>query len=92
MEGNISCDVAKELLIVLSYCDNIFIQKIPRDVLLKISDLAADSNKKFYIKRDKSLIEQNLSDECKDLLSELCYMYVIDEKYREELLNDIFSI
>ena len=91
MEENISCDVAKEFLMVLSYCDNKFIEKIPKDLMIKINNLAADSNRDFYLKKDKSLSEQDLSNECKDLLSELYYMFVLDDRSREELLNEIFN-
>lgn len=91
MEGNVSCDVAKELLMVLSYCDNIFIEKIPKEVLIKINNFAADSNKEFYIREDKSLSEQDLSSECKDILSELYFLYMLDSKSKKELLNEVFD-
>ena len=89
MLRNVSCDVSKEFLMVLSYCDNVLLERIPKDVIVKFRDLAAESNKEFYIKDDKSLREQDLSSECIDLLSELYFMYVLDSNSKKELLKEI---
>ena len=91
MERNVSCDVAKELLMILSYCDNTFIEKIPKEVLIKVNNLAADSNKEFYIKKGKTLKDQDLSNECKDILSELYFLYMLDSETKKELLNEVFD-
>ena len=89
MLENVNGDVAKELLMVLSYCESVFLERIPKDVMVKLRDLAADSNKEFYIREDKSLREQDLSSECIDLLSELYFMYVLDSNAKKELLKEI---
>lgn len=84
---NITGDVAKELFTVLSYCDNDLISKIPDFVFKKISSLAADSTIECYIDKNKKLIDQNLSDDCKDLLCFLYYEYVSDSETKSEILN-----
>ena len=89
MLENVNGDVAKELLMVLSYCESVFLERIPKDVMVKFRDLAAESNKEFYIKDDKSLRVQDLSSECFDLLSELYFMYVLDSNSKKELLKEI---
>lgn len=75
MEEVINCDVAKELFILLSYCDSEFIKRIPNDFYRKIISLAAESKKEYFINIDKDISEQNISNDCLDLLSEL-YVYV----------------
>lgn len=91
MEKVVSSDVSKEVIMVLSFCENSFIDKIPDYVLKNLNDLAANSNKEFYIKKDKSLNEQDLSDGCKDLISELYFMYVLNSDSKRELLNEILT-
>ena len=84
---NIDKDLAKELLIVLSYCDNSLINKIPDNFIKTLSEIASNSNKEYYIKKDKALSNQNISEECKDLLSILYYMYEENEMEKEDILN-----
>lgn len=84
---NIDKDLAKELLIVLSYCDNSLINKIPDNFIKTLSEIASDSNKEYYIEKDKSLSNQNISEECKDLLSILYYIYEVNEIEKEDILN-----
>lgn len=87
LKQNIDNNVAKELLTVISYCDNNFINSIPDSILQNLNNLAADSTKNFYIDKNKTLIEQNISDECKDLLSIIYYMYVSNESFKNEILD-----
>ena len=80
IQEKLDSDTVKELLMVLSYCDNTLVSKIPNNVIQNFTSLAADSSKNYYIDETKSLSEQNISEECKDLLSLLYYMYVEDDK------------
>lgn len=91
MEEFVSCDVAKEFLMVLSYCESTFIDSIPDYVLKQLNDLAADSSKDFYIDMNKSLEEQNLSSECIDLLGKMYFTYVIDSDAKKEILSELIS-
>ena len=87
MEEKFSNDVYKELLTVLSYCDNSLIDNIPENIIKEITDYAADSNKEYYVDKNKSLMEQEISDECKSLLGIIYFMYAANEKEKDELLN-----
>jgi hypothetical protein len=87
MEEKFSNDIYKELLTILSYCENSLINNIPKGVIQEITDYAADSDKEYYVDKNKSLLEQSISDECKDLLGIMYFMYAADEKEKDELLN-----
>ena len=78
IEDQISYDVAKELITVLSFCDNSIVDSIPDDVFIKLRNLAAFSKNDYFIDVTKSLSEQALSDECRSLISALCCMYMSD--------------
>jgi len=91
LEEVVNSDVAKELLVVLSYCDNEFIKRIPNEVLIKINDMAADSNKSFYIDESKNLEEQSLSWECRELLSELYFRYMLSSDSKNKLVSEIIN-
>lgn len=83
---NLNSDVAKELLNVLYYCDNEFVDNIPDTVLINIRELAAQCEKEYYLE-DKPLVLQNLSEECKNYLAVLYFRYCLDESKRQEVLN-----
>lgn len=87
LEKNINADTAKELLTIISYCDNEFIDSIPDYVLQNLNNLASTSTKDFYIDKNKSLIEQNISEDCKDLLSIIYFTYMTDLSSKNEILN-----
>ena len=87
----VNCDVAKEVITVLSYCDDSFVDKIPDYILKKLNDLAADSLKEVYIDKGKSLMEQNISNECKDLLGMLFFEYMLNSNSKRELLNTLIN-
>ncbi|MBR2289205.1 MAG: hypothetical protein IJ867_00935 [Clostridia bacterium] len=80
-------DVYKEALTVLSNCDSDVIAKIPDKVFKALNKLAADSNLEFYIDSEKSLAEQDISEECKDLLSIIYYTYMSDKEEKKEILS-----
>lgn len=80
-------DVLKETLYVLSYFDNSFLEKIPDSFLNALKELALKSNKEVYIDYSKSLKEQNISDDCKDLISLIYYNYIASQDEKKELMN-----
>lgn len=82
-----NCDVAKEVFVVLSYFDNQFIEKIPKDVLLEITDMASESNKEIYVEANKSLNEQNVSLDCKEAIGILYFLYVMDDLQRDDTIK-----
>ena len=83
----ISNDIAKEALTYLAYSDNEIIDKLPDYLLKGLNDKAADSDKDFYVSKDKQLFEQEMSEECKNLLSVICYTYMADDANKEEIRN-----
>ena len=72
----INCDVAKEFLTILSYCDSSILKAIPKEVLEKINSLAADSLKDFYVNKNKTLNDQNMSKQCKELIRLIYFTYI----------------
>ena len=82
-----NCDVAKEVFVVLSYFDNQLIVKIPKDVLLEITDMASESNKEIYVEASKSLSEQNVSLDCKEAIGILYFLYVMDDLQRDDTIK-----
>ncbi len=80
-------DIAKELLTILAYLDDKFINNLPSNFLKDLAMLAADSTKDFFINTNKKLNEQNLSENCKNWLSILYYQSA-DEEIKAFLLNN----
>lgn len=87
MLENVDKDLAKELIVLLSYLDNEFVDNIPDEIITKYTDLAADSDKDFYFDASKKLNEQDISEDCKDLVALLYHMYAIDNTKDEILKN-----
>lgn len=52
-----------------------------------MNELAADSEADFYIDAEKSLNEQDISEESKDLISLIYYNYIADENEKREILK-----
>ena len=75
-EKSIDNDVAKEILIVLAYCDSSFVNNIPSNILNELMSLASTSSKEFYINKEKTLAEQNISDECKKFIRTMYAKYM----------------
>ena len=80
MEEHLNSDTAKEVLTVLSYYNEELLKNLPDEIIKELTSLAADSDKDYFIKKDKKLIEQNLSEDCKDLLAIIFYNYQTDDK------------
>ena len=79
--------VYKEVYTILTFFDTNLINKIPDDFFIKISQLAAKSNYNFYVDSTKSLMEQEISQESKDLLSYIYYQFVAKDYEKQELLK-----
>ena len=69
-------DEAKELLTILSFCDEKFIDCIPKDVFRTITEIASESNVDYYVNPNIPLGEQKISDNCKKVLGYLYNTYV----------------
>lgn len=87
IEERLSNDTAKEFLTILSYCDTSFINSIPENVLNKLKFLAADSTREYYIDKTKKLSEQNISEDCKDLLGIMYFMYMTNANTKDKMLD-----
>lgn len=87
MEEKLDNDLAKELLMILSLCDDDFINNIPDNIFMKINELASLSSKEYYFEKEKSLLEQDITEDCKDMLSLLYYMYGSNSEYKDDIFN-----
>lgn len=89
--NHINKDVAKEFITIVSYCDEVFIENIPKIILQKLNTLAADSVKDFYVDKNKSLMKQDISDECENLISKFYFTYMIDLSKKEQILKQLLQ-
>lgn len=80
-------DVYKEVLIVLSNFDKEIVQKIPDSVFKELINLAADSELEVNIDINKSLEEQNLSEESREIISLIYYKYIAEEAEKKDLIK-----
>ena len=80
-------NMCKEVLTILSYCDNTIIDKIPDKIFNKLKKYADNSNNDFKINFKKSLKNQNMSNSSKDLLAVLYYNYIANDFDKKEILN-----
>lgn len=80
-------DIAKETLYILNYFDFSFVSKIPNKFLENLKKMAETSRITVNIDRHKKLEEQEISEDCKDLISLIYYNYVANENDKEEILK-----
>lgn len=80
-------DICKEVLTVLSFCNQELIEKIPTKVFQKLNNFAAESQCNYYVDPQKKLNEQNISEQSKDLISLLYYSYIANKNEKVELLE-----
>lgn len=78
-------DICKEVILILAFCDNDVIKKIPSKILIKINELAAESSITLHIDKEKNLLDQNISENSKDFIALLYYTYIATEKEKNEL-------
>jgi len=79
-------DIYKEIFCVLAHFNNDVIQKIPTPLFRQVVDLAADSEIDVLIDMDKTIEEQNISEESKAILSLIYYKYIADVDEQNELI------
>lgn len=80
-------DVYKEALTFIAYFDKELLERLPQDMFEKLTNLAAESNTEFYVDVTKTLAEQKISEECKDLISLIYYNCIADETEKNEILR-----
>ncbi len=80
-------DVAKETLTVLSYFDDNLIKKIPEKFLDYLRNLASTSNYVTHVDVEKKLVNQDISEESKDLIALIYYSYIADEEEKKEIIK-----
>lgn len=80
-------NVAKQILILFNFTDKEIIDKIPKNLIEHLQRLAIDSNINFKYESDKSLDEQDILEETKDLLAAIFYSYIADGKEKEKILK-----
>ena len=79
------CDVALETLEVLKYFNTEFTSKISESFLNSLKELAKKSKLEVKIDANKKLINQNISEETKDIISLIYYNYFVDDKEKNEI-------
>ena len=88
MEANSAINYAnvfKETLEVLNHFDSEFLSKIPNEFLNAMKEFASKSTITVNIDTSKNLIEQDISEECKEMISLIFYSYIATKEEKEEL-------
>ncbi len=80
-------DIAKETIEVFKYLDASLIENISKSFLDFLEELSQESNIIVNIDSNKKLRDQNISEECKDLISLIYYNYIADENEKKEILK-----
>lgn len=81
------CDIAMETLEVLKYFDAEFTSKISKSFLDSLKELSSRSKAKVEIDVNKKLINQNISEESKNLISIIYYNYFADENEKKKIIK-----
>ena len=84
-------DTSKELLTVLSFCEEEILDNIPNQTIQKLNELASFSKKDYFINKNKLLKDQELSEECKDLLVDIYNSYIENINTKEYMVNDSYN-
>lgn len=79
------CNVAKETIELLRYFDSNFVSKISVDFLNFLRQLAEKSSITVTIDKNKKLKEQNVSEECKSLISLIYHNYIANEEEKKNI-------
>ena len=80
-------NAAKETVTVLEYFEPKFIAKIPDNFLNMIKELSKQSNIMVSIDKSKGLEEQNISEQCKDMIALIYYSYIATEEEKGQILK-----
>lgn len=78
-------DLAKEILLILPYLDNKYLDSLSQDFINNLTELAALSNKNYYFTKTPPKLSE-LSDKCLDFLG-LLYYNNTDNSSKNSLLN-----
>lgn len=81
---------AVEVLTVLEYVDYELREEIPISIYNYLKELAYKSNYNFEFDENKSLREQNISEQSKDFLSLIYYSYIAENSEKQQL-EDIWK-
>ncbi len=86
-DNQVMFDVAKETTEILKYVNYSFASKISSDFLKQLEELARNSDKTVIIDKNKSLKDQKILSQTKDLISILYYKYIATDEEKKELIN-----
>lgn len=78
-------DAAKETIEIFRYLDTSFASQVPKEFMAELEQFASQSTRKFQVDIKKNLLEQDVSEETKDLLSFLYYSYGASEAEKREI-------
>ena len=88
MDNQISLDDAfKEVYTVLTFSDDAVTSKIPDEVFRSIVEHASNSSIEPNIDTEKDLLDQDISEEGKDLLSIIYYSFICNEEEKKDLFK-----
>lgn len=79
-------NIAHEVLMLLLHSDEEVQNKIPNDIVDKLTKLATSSSKDINF-NNKNVIDEEISKEALDIFSLLYYYYVADDNVRKEILS-----
>ena len=80
-------DVAKETIYVLKNFNPTFTSKISKRILKDLEELAKTSKKEVKIDKTKSLKDQNILPETKDMIALLYYNYIALPEEKKEIIQ-----
>ena len=78
-------NAANEVLSICEYINPKFVAKIPTDFMIKLKELATNSNNCIKIDINKKLSEQEISETGKDLITLIYYSYLAKKKKKQQL-------
>ncbi len=80
-------DIAKETIYVLKNFNPTFTSKISKRILKDLEELAKTSKKEVKIDKTKSLKDQNILPETKDMIALLYYNYIALPEEKKEIIQ-----
>lgn len=78
-------NAANEVLSICEYINPKFVAKIPTDFMIKLKELATNSNNCIKIDINKKLSEQEISETGKALITLIYYSYLATEEEKQQL-------
>lgn len=80
-------DIAKEVITIVDALEKEVQERIPEQFRKVLRELANESNLKVILKLESSIENQEISEECKDILAMIYYSYFADETTKKELVE-----